>query len=905
MIHLKHGTSGSSGKTLKILLFLIVVVTQTTEAQILTGRITDKSGQPVRFATVFVNELKQGTSSNTEGEYALRLLRGNYTIVCQSLGFEPATLKISLETDTLVKDVVLNEQLYNIDEVKIAPSGEDPAYPIMRKAIGLAPFYLNHISHYKADVYLKGNLEIKRIPAIAKKSFKIEPGKSSGGKTIILKEGDSFLMESFNEIEFIAPDKYVQKVNSFNTTFPEQGNEISPMDYIKASFYQPVIAGMAVSPLSPSAFSYYRFKYLGATSQGNYTISKIEVIPRRRSQQVFEGTICIIEDLWCLQSVDLTNNNFTGTISVKQLYIPVEDDIWMPVSHNFAINIGLMGFRADAGYSSSVKYSDVQLNNKLKRPDPFTGVYSGGYFSPDSEMTMTRIRIEKILQKDEISNRDMVKLSNLMKKESGNSMGKGDKKNHETGDNTKIIIAGDAGGKDSSYWAGIRPIPLSESELRSIRIRDSLKTGSGRISVGNKDTIPLAPQKKKSSFVRNIKYLATGHTWSDTTGLRFTFGGLVNPKSLRFNTVDGFVYGTDLRVSARFSNHRSLGFYPDFRYAFSREKLMWRANLNYSAGGMNPSQIFLRGGMMSRDLNSSGGVNPLINSFSSLFFRRNYLKLFDSRYITLGFRSEPVNGLKAEVSAGFEDRRILENTTGFSILKPARDYTVNVPVNEYLEPGSDPLNFLNNQKHYEIVTNVTITPYQRFRIENGRRISEGSDWPDFQLTWKHGINMISSSVGEYRHYDMLMLSISQAKETGAFSKIRWMVRTGGFADNRSLSYFDFFHFNSQPVPVLLDDYNDAFMLKEVYSLSTPELFAEAHLKYTTPYFLLKLLPGLSNTLIRENLSASYLVSRFHSNYTEIGYSLSEIFFFAEAGVYAGFEDLKFRSIGAKIIFRFN
>ena len=182
-------------------------------------------------------------------------------------------------------------------------------------------------------------------------------------------------MESYNEIEFTAPDKYVQKVISFNSTFPDEGNEISPMEYISASFYQPVIADMAISPLSPNAFSHYNFKYLGASPQGNYTINKIQVIPKRKSQQLLEGTIYIIDDLWCLQSVDLTNENLAGKIRVQQLYIPVQDDIWMPVSHKFEINIGIIGFKADAGYAVSVKYNEVKPNISLEKPKILSSVF--------------------------------------------------------------------------------------------------------------------------------------------------------------------------------------------------------------------------------------------------------------------------------------------------------------------------------------------------------------------------------------------------------------------------------------------------------------------------------------------------------------------------------------------------
>ncbi len=134
------------------------------------------------------------------------------------------------------------------------------------------------------------------------------------------------------------------------------------MDYIQASFYQPVLADMAISPLSPQAFSHYNFKYLGASLQGNYTINKIEVIPKRKSQQLFSGTIYIIEDLWCLHSVDLTNENLAGKIRVRELYIPVQEDIWMPVSHQFDIDLAILGIKADVGYGSSVKYMEVKPN---------------------------------------------------------------------------------------------------------------------------------------------------------------------------------------------------------------------------------------------------------------------------------------------------------------------------------------------------------------------------------------------------------------------------------------------------------------------------------------------------------------------------------------------------------------
>jgi hypothetical protein len=395
-----------------------------------------------------------------------------------------------------------------------------------------------------------------------------------------------------------------------------------------------------------------------------------------------------------------------------------------------------------------------------------------------------------------------------------------------------------------------------------------------------------------------------GHTWSDTSGFSFTNNGFIDLNNLSFNTVDGFVYGVGFRINKKLKDKRSIGLYPDIRYAFSREKIMWRLNANFSRGGLNPGQFFIRTGMTSKDIGTGGSINPLINSLSSLLLRQNYLKLYESRYLTFGYETELKSGFRIEISAGFDDRKILSNNTSFSIFKPEREFTENNPVNEYLIPGSNAINLADNQKHFEFVTDVTFTPYQKYSLYNGNRTPKGSDWPVFRLIWKHGMNKTPFWVN-YRHFDMLRLEVSQERETGAFSQLRWRFRTGGFADNRNISYYDFFHFNSQPLTILIDDYDDAFFLPAFYSMSTPEVFGEAHFKYTTPYLLLKLLPGLSNTLIRENLSFSYFGSRFHRNYTEFGYSLSEIFLIGEAGIYVGFDDLKYRTFGLRFTLRLN
>jgi hypothetical protein len=896
---------------MRISLTLLISILLIPEAfsQVLQGNIKDVEGQPVSYATVYIQELKQGTTSNSKGDYEIRLPDGKYTVVYQSLGYVPEFRNVTLNHNTLSINVVLQVQYYEIPEVRITPSGEDPAYGIMRKAIGLAPYYLNQVSYYKADVYLKGNLVINRIPKIIQRRMKAEArrgsGTSSGSPDI--KEGDSYMMESMNEIEFTAPDQYIQHVLSSHSTFPEQGNSISPMDFIQASFYEPVLLDMFISPLSPDAFSHYRFKYDGASVQGNFFIDKIQVIPKRKSQQLFEGTIYIIEDLWCLHSVDLVNENIAGKVRIEQLYIPVEENIWMPVSHKFEINIAIIGFRADAGYGSSIKYLDVEPNHNLEKPQSLTADYTGNLIRPkpiqDNEISKTGEKIENILAKEELTNRDMIKLSNLMKKQTEESIPDSIKNNLEIKDKTTYVIDEDAGKKDSTYWAEIRPIPLSDAESKSIRISDSVKAKLIKRSSGS-DT-SLTEVRKKGKFVSAVKHITSGYTWSDTLGTSFTNGGLLKLKNLSFNTVDGFVYGIDFRFNKTWKKKTSLGLYPDFRWAFSRNTLMWRLNGQYSFDRSRQGQVYLRSGITSKDINNNGSINTFINSITTLLMKRNYLKLYESRYLTLGYRSELTNGLYLDLSAGYEDRRVLMNNTDFALIKTSREYSDNIPDNTYLENPVNPGYELSDQKHGAFTTTFTYTPSQKYTLRDGVKIPRGSDYPTFKMTWTHGINKVEGTEPETKHFDLLKFEVSERQDIGAFGEFRWRYRSGGFLNNTRISYFDFFHFNAQPLLILFSDYEDAFMLPEFYSLSTPEFFSELHMKYTSPYLLIKLLPVISNSLMRENVSMSFLWSRYHEAYTEIGYSISELLLIGEAGVYAGFNNFNFSSIGAKIVFRFN
>lgn len=889
----------------RVLITFLLLFPFIMQAQVLRGRITDTGGSPMPSASVYITELRQGTTSNNEGFYEIILAPGSYTVNYQFLGYVPVTKQFSLAGEDIISDIILTEQLFEIPAVRVSASGRDPAYFIMRKAIGMAPFHLNQVKMYKAEVYIRGGGSVDKIPEMLKRRMKVEANEAD------LKEGKYYFMESVNIITFSAPDRYVNRVISSNSSEQVTQGNVSPMDYIEASFYQPVLADLAISPLAPNAFSHYSFTFLGSSSQGEYVIDKIRVTPRRKSQQLFSGVIYIVEDLWAIHSLDLNNDNMAGNIRVRQLYTPVEAGIWMPVSHEFNVDISIMGIKARVAYTSAVKYLEVQPDRSLPRPQAYgLPEENAGTDEPARvPKTAARTEIEEILKKDDLTARDMSRLARLNEKSAAKSTGKPPL---EIVDKTTVIIEEDATEKDSAYWAEARPIPLTREESASLSVtsaaggklaRRDTSTISITIGAGSRpkrDSIsgPDSLRNKKSPAVRFMKDLAGGRRWQLSKNTSLDFEGLADLKSFSYNTVDGFVAGTGFSLSSKSGEAGRFTLAPSARYAFGRERLMWNVTANMLYDPMRSGNIFLRAGSQSDEFSQSG-VNQLVNTVASLFFRENMMKLYNSQYIIAGHRSDLANGLNLSVSGMYEKRDPLENSSDFSFFRKERPWSANLPDNPYVTgdvQGYDPEPSFSHS-HLLATSVLTWTPRQRYRLAGGAKINAGSDYPTFALTWKHGYNYNDTVSGGY---DLLMGEVSRTNRFGAMKEFSWRLRGGGFPDSENVRLQDMHWFNTQASPVLLNNYDDAFRLRPGYSMAARSSFAEAHMSYTTPTLLLKRLPVLSRTLIRENIGLAAAWTPESGYYWEAGYSLSEVFLIANIGVWTGFRGASFESAGIRV-----
>src|SRR4030042_3330286 len=194
-------------------IFINIFLISQVHSQNVKGRLTDSKNNPVPYVAVYDETTYVGTTSNTDGYYDLKLEAGEHSIVYKALGYYLVRRQITTSNQTVVLDIQVREQTVDLDAVVIRPDKEDPAYAIMRKTIGLAPYHLNQVKEYVADVYLRGHVHVVKIPNIIARNIEID------GKKNLIKNGDVFLDESLNEITFHAPDKYDQKALSFHNKY--------------------------------------------------------------------------------------------------------------------------------------------------------------------------------------------------------------------------------------------------------------------------------------------------------------------------------------------------------------------------------------------------------------------------------------------------------------------------------------------------------------------------------------------------------------------------------------------------------------------------------------------------------------------------------------------------------------
>ena len=159
---------------------------------------------------------------------------------------------------------------------------------------------------------------------------------------------------------------------------------------------------------------------------------------------------------------------------------------------------------------------------------------------------------------------------------------------------------------------------------------------------------------------------------------------------IEYNTVEGLVLnGAFSLTKENKKTGNSFEFTPHIRYGFSNTRLNIWASLTLSkktviqdldGESFSRSSWTFSGGNKVSQFNPDNPIGPVLNEFYTLFFRDNYMKIYENYFGSVLYRKRFDNGLRISGSLIYENRLPLNNTTNYSFFgNKDKPFTPNYP----------------------------------------------------------------------------------------------------------------------------------------------------------------------------------------------------------------------------------
>jgi hypothetical protein len=553
-------------------------------------------------------------------------------------------------------------------------------------------------------------------------------------------------------------------------------------------------------------------------------------------------------------------------IKVKQIYNPIEDKAWLPVSQTFVIDGKVFGFEFEGNYLATVRDYKITLNPALPQEmvviDEKVQKEEAKQIKKQAPKKKQDLE-ERLASGKEVTDKELRQLVKQYEKEEIKAQ-----KEPDVIAETSFKIDTLAYKKDSTFWNEMRPTPLSKEEVKGYRTEDSLVLVEKKKNEG--DTLRKEGRKNKRGF--QPWDLIAGDSYKLTETSNFTihapYGG--------FNTVEGFnaVYRTSLYK--RWVKKDSLGkkvlrtyrleVSPVARYSFEREKLTGLLRFDFRA---RDYRLTLEGGRYVQQYNAEEPIHHFINTFTTLFLGDNLMKIYERDFVALNYRHRFGDKYTLRSNWSWAERSELFNNTSYTLFKSNRDeYTPNAPVNAELPTTS----FTTNKA---LIGSVSIEgrPWQKYRIRNGRKQRIDNSTPIVSLMYRKGFNGLLGSAVDF---DQVELGVRQQFKFGIRGTLDLAARGGSFLNARSMSFMDYQHFLGNRTLFTTSDPIGSYRLMDYYQFSTAGEYLAVNSHYHFRKFLATRITKVRMLGISENIFVNYLATRGSNHYTELGYSIDGI-----------------------------
>lgn len=655
------------------------------------------------------------------------------------------------------------------------------------------PIIRNAIAHKKENSAKTGTFEadfyskgIMRVKDLPKKimGMKVDAPEGMVDST---GSGILYLSETVSKITFEQPDNVKERIIASKISGDSRGFSYNTAMGTFYNFYNNYINFNInlVSPIANNAFNYYKFKYEGSFYDENNTqINKIKVIPKRDKEPVFEGYIYIVEDSWAIYAIDLDIKGY-------RMQQPVLETL--KLKQNFTYN----------------------TTNKIWAKNSQTFDFSAGMFGIKFTGKFTHVYTNYVFH------------DSFDKKTFGKEI---------------VYIEKDSNKKDSVYWDAVRPVPLTEEETTDYFKKDSIQV------LRSSQTYMDSIDRKSNKF----KFLdpLTGYTYSNSfKKTRYSYEGPLDPFKIGYNTVQGWNFNAGLAYS-KYDEETGKSTYlgTKFNYGIAEDRLRVTGYYTHRFNRQNYATLYLSGGSVATQFNPAEPISPLINLFSTLLFKDNYMKLYDKTFVKAQYSQEVFTGLNMNVYGEFSRRKALYNNTDYVLIKNDHDYTSNNP----LEPNnytSAPF-----ETHHLAKTGAiaSIRFGQKYITRPDSKLNVStSNYPTLTLQYEKAFG------GSEKSYEYSFIAARTAYNTTIGNKGDFSInlKGGKFFNADGITFADYKHFNGNQTHVNGGSYLNSFNLLPYYSHSTNDAYMELHAQHNFKGYIMNKIPLLNK--LQWNLVVGY------------------------------------------------
>lgn len=396
--------------------------------------------------------------------------------------------------------------------------------------------------------------------------------------------------------------------------------------------------------------------------------------------------------------------------------------------------------------------------------------------------------------------------------------------------------------KEDSFWNTIRPVPLTLEESTDYIKKDALQTK--KKSKQYLDSIDNKRNKFKfMDIISGYRYSNSYKKWS------LNYDGPL--MSTSFNTVQGWKTKIGFSYFKRDDEKRTftqIG--TRFDYGFSEKQLRPIVYYTHKFNNINNAILSINGGSAVNQFNSSNPIATVVNSFSSLFFKNNFMKLYEKNFVSANFGREVVNGLNMNVNLEYAERKPLWNTSSQSAVKSNDVYSSNNPLLPFDE--ITPAFEKNNLVKGNLLARIKFGQHYWTRPDGKYNIGN-DNYPTISI----GYEKAFAATDKKYEYDLLSARITQDFSIGNKGDMKINMKAGKFFNADNIAFVDYKHFNGNQTHVTGGDgYTNVFNNLPYYSASTNDSYFEFHIEHNDRGYLMNKIPLL-------NLLKSQLVLGFH------------------------------------------